>query len=276
MAPAAFLPAWGLAYYANQVQIGGYKGYLGTSTAPSTGAGQPADPVGQGALRFTNWYTQAGSIISSGTPFPTGSGLQVVFKTISYHGDSGGAGGDGADGMGFFLMDGAYAPYDTGAFGGSLGYTCSNVNNDANHRADGTPRQYDGLAHAYLGLGIDEYGNFLNHGDNTASGSGYLPGRIGLRGAGSIAWASVAHQLSREVSLDAHARAASERRAEHLQNRIPLELFQSSVAGSNHDGGRRLCAGRRSGHSCRAFCRVKILPTKVRRRAVLRNPLPTP
>jgi type IV pilus assembly protein PilY1 len=178
----------GLPYYANQVQIGGYKGYLGTSTAPSTGAGQPADPAGQGALRFTNWYTQAGSIISSGAPFPTGSGLQVVFKTVSYHGDSGGAGGDGADGMGFFLMDGAYTPYDTGAFGGSLGYTCSNVNNDPNLRADGTPRQYDGLAHAYLGLGIDEYGNFLNQGDNTASGFGYLPGRIGLRGAGSIAW----------------------------------------------------------------------------------------
>jgi type IV pilus assembly protein PilY1 len=178
----------GLAYYANQVQIGGNSGYLGQTTAPSTGASERPDPVGFGALRFTNWYTQAGSIISSGTPFPTGSGLQVVFKTISYHGDSGGAGGDGADGMGFFLMDGAYPPYDTGAFGGSLGYTCSNVNNDANHRADGTPRQYDGLAHAYLGLGIDEYGNFLNQGDNTASGFGYLPGRIGLRGAGSIAW----------------------------------------------------------------------------------------
>jgi type IV pilus assembly protein PilY1 len=185
----------GLPYYNNQVQIGGQNGWLGNTTAPGSGAGQIPDPVnpgpppvGQGALRFTNWYTQAGSIISSGTPFPTGSGLQVVFKTVSYHGDSGGAGGDGADGMAFFLMDGAFPPYDTGAFGGSLGYTCSNVNNDANLRADGTPRQYDGLAHAYLGLGIDEYGNFLNQGDNTATGFGYLPGRIGLRGAGSISW----------------------------------------------------------------------------------------
>jgi type IV pilus assembly protein PilY1 len=181
-------PCVGLPYYNNQVQIGGNSGFLGTNTNPGTGAGQPPDPAGFGALRFTNWYGQAGSIISSGTPFPTGAGLDVIFKTISYHGDSGGAGGDGADGMGFFLMDGAYLPYDTGAFGGSLGYTCSNVNNDPNHRADGTPRQYDGLAHAYLGLGIDEYGNFLNQGDNTASGFGYLPGRIGLRGAGNVAW----------------------------------------------------------------------------------------
>jgi type IV pilus assembly protein PilY1 len=181
----------GLPYYGSQVQIGGNSGYLGQSTAPSSGTTQQGDPPGKGALRFTNWFTQAGSIISSGTPFPTGSGLQVIFKTVTYAGDSGGAGNDGADGIGFFLMDGAFPPYDTGAFGGSLGYTCSNANNDATKRADGTTRGYDGLAHAYLGLGIDEFGNFLNPGDNTHTGPGYLPGRIGLRGAGSISWAQL-------------------------------------------------------------------------------------
>src|SRR5271169_481230 len=100
----------GLPYYNNQVQIGGNSGFLGTAANPGTGVGQAGDPPGFGALRFTNWYGQAGSIISSGTPFPTGTGLQVVFKTISYAGDYGGAGGDGADGMGFFLMDGGYLP----------------------------------------------------------------------------------------------------------------------------------------------------------------------
>src|SRR6185437_3055546 len=86
-----------------------------------------------------------------------------------------------------------------GAWGGSLAYTCSNSNSP-----------YDGLVGAYLGLGIDEYGNFLNGtnntinetdyitksdgvtpfgtGDNTASGGYYKPGRIGLRGAGNISW----------------------------------------------------------------------------------------
>jgi type IV pilus assembly protein PilY1 len=188
-------PCVGLPYYAGQIQTGGNSGYLGGSTAPSSGATEIPDPAGSGALRMTNYYTQAGSIISSGTPFPSSQGLQVIFKTVTYGGDKGGAGGDGADGIGFFLMDGGYNPYDTGAFGGSLGYTCSNVNLDAHLRADGTPRQYDGLAHGYLGLGIDEYGNFLNSGDNTASGDTnlagtgqYQPGRIGLRGAGSIAW----------------------------------------------------------------------------------------
>src|ERR1700676_384048 len=181
----------GLPYYRTQVQIGGNSGYLGQSTAPSSSTGQAGDPAGKGALRFTNWYGQAGSIISSGTPFSTGAGLQVIFKTVTYAGDRGGAGSDGADGIGFFLMDGAFSPYDTGAFGGSLGYTCSNANNDGTLRADGTHCVFDGFCHGSLGLGIDEYGNFLNQGDNTATGFGYLPGRIGLRGAGSITWAQL-------------------------------------------------------------------------------------
>jgi type IV pilus assembly protein PilY1 len=182
----------GLPYYGTQIQLGGNSGYLGGATVPSSAATQIPDPPGKGALRFTNWYGQAGSIISSGTPFPSGAGLQVIFKTVTYLGNSGGGGHDGADGIGFFLMDGAFSPYDTGAFGGSLGYTCSNQNNDSNVRpVDGTRRGFDGLAHGYLGLGMDEYGNFLNQGDNTATGWGYLPGRIGLRGAGSIAWAQL-------------------------------------------------------------------------------------
>jgi type IV pilus assembly protein PilY1 len=191
----------GLPYYKGQIQVGGNSGYLGQSSAPATGPTQTADPPGKGALRFTNGYTsgqgsgfmygykQAGSIISSGTPFSNAAGLSVIFKTVTYRGNSGN--GDGADGMGFFLMDGSFSPYDTGAFGGSLGYTCTNQtgNNDPTLRADGTVRGYDGLVGGYLGLGIDEYGNFLNPGDNTATGPNQTPGRIGLRGAGSISWA---------------------------------------------------------------------------------------
>jgi type IV pilus assembly protein PilY1 len=184
----------GLPYYGSQALVGGNSGKL-------------PDSPGSGALRFTNGSpggnNQAGGIISNFT-FPTGSGLQVTFNTVTYRGDSGGAGKDGADGISFFLMDGTLAPYDTGAFGGSLGYTCSNANNDSTKRADGTVRGYDGLQGGYLGLGIDEYGNFLNGttntlgesgttatGDNTASGGGYQPGRVGLRGAGSISWAGL-------------------------------------------------------------------------------------
>jgi type IV pilus assembly protein PilY1 len=192
----------GLPYYQNQIQVGGSKGYLGQATAPASGAAgvQTPDAAGSGALRLTNGFTsgtsgfmygylQAGAIISSGPAFNNSAGVNIIFKTVTYLGNSGN--GDGADGIGFFLMDGSKSPYDVGAFGGSLGYSCSNTNNDSTTRADGTVRGYDGLAYGYLGLGMDEYGNFLNAADNTVTGPNQTPGRIGLRGAGSISWAQI-------------------------------------------------------------------------------------
>jgi type IV pilus assembly protein PilY1 len=166
--------------------VGGQNGVAGSGqTLP--------DPVGKGAVRFTNGspggYNQHGAIISA-APFPTGQGVAITFKTVTYRGDSGGAGGDGADGLSFFLMDASQTP-NIGSFGGSLAYTCSNAN-----------PPYTGMVGGYLGLGIDEYGNFLNGaalmpgymgtntatGDNSALGYGYKPNRIGMRGAGNIAW----------------------------------------------------------------------------------------
>ncbi len=197
-------PCVGLPYYQGQTLVGGTSG-----TLPDNG--------GSGALRLTNGYTagkpqafaygfnQAGGIISNFT-FAAGTGVQILFKTLTYRGNSGGNGGgagvdegDGADGMSFFLIDATdgSAPYDMGAFGGSLGYTCSNTNNDPTTRADGTPRQYDGLLSGYMGLGIDEYGNFLNPSDNTVSGPGLQAGRIGLRGAGSISWKGLSTNYAR-------------------------------------------------------------------------------
>ena len=152
-----------------------------------------------GALRLTNdTDDESGAIISSNTFNSLAStGLQVTFTTETYEGDSGGANNDGADGISFFLQDASVTTVTLGDWGGSLGYTCSNQNNSA---AQG----YDGMIGAYIGLGIDEFGNFLNGttvsqsgsssttfssgADNTSSGYGYVPNRIGLRGAGATAW----------------------------------------------------------------------------------------
>jgi type IV pilus assembly protein PilY1 len=178
----------GLAYYGAQIQLGGNSGNL--NAVPDT-------PITGGALRLTNdANSQAGAIISN-VPFSLQTaGLQVTFTTETYEGDSGGGNHDGADGMSFFLQDASFTPtygVTLGDWGGSLGYTCSNVNNSAS-------QGYDGMIGAYLGLGIDEYGNFLNGdtinssgvatygGDNSSSGYGYVPNRVGMRGAGSTAW----------------------------------------------------------------------------------------
>lgn len=146
----------GLPYYSGVTLSGGQTGTL-------------PDTAGNGALRFTNnSNSETGAVVSNFT-FPSNTGLAVSFSTVTY-------GGTGADGISFFLMDGSKASA-VGAEGGSLAYSCSNTNN-----------VYDGLVGAYLGLGMDEYGNFLNQGDNTSTGYNFQAGRIGLRGAGNTAW----------------------------------------------------------------------------------------
>jgi len=174
------------------------------------------DAAGQGALRLTSAVNnQTGAILSGFDPFPLSQGIQVTFTTYTYGGDSGGLAKNGADGITFFLTDGSQAlPTKAGGEGGSMGYSCSNSNGN-----------YDGIAYGYLGLGVDEFGNYLNTGDNgsvgiynsndangskangtnsyysrnngtIAAGTGpqYQPERIGLRGAGNTNWAWLSGQ----------------------------------------------------------------------------------
>ena len=182
-------------YYFGEALVGGQNGVAGsTQTLPDpVSSGSP--PVGLGALRFTNGapfgFNEGGAIISQ-TPFNTANGLQITFKSVTYRGNSGNIGGsggvsDGADGISFFLMDGSVTPTAIGSQGGSLSYTCSNPGNVPTSPTNGHSI-IDGLVGGYIALGIDEYGNFLNQNDNTASGFGPQGNRIGLRGAGNVAW----------------------------------------------------------------------------------------
>jgi type IV pilus assembly protein PilY1 len=179
------------AYYVNKgdaTLVGGNAGVL------------PDDPTVGGALRFTNGainatgsvggFNENGAIVSNFV-FPTSNGIQVTFVTESYRGNSAGSSvADGADGMSFFLQstDNPLFTPDLGAFGGSLGYSCSNTNYDGTLRASGQPRGFDGLIGGYIAVGIDEFGNFWNAGDNTATGPSYQGNRIAMRGAGSTTW----------------------------------------------------------------------------------------
>ncbi|UOP00066.1 lectin-like domain-containing protein [Kingella potus] len=133
----------------------------GAQTASANRAGVPGactsgtrDTSGQGALRLTPAeHHRVGGIVSD-TPFPTNEGVEITFTTYVW-------GGSGADGMAFYLMD-ADRPVSIGANGGSLGYTCANDN-----------PIYSGVDGAYLGIGMDEFGNFVNgpH-DSTSTGLG--------------------------------------------------------------------------------------------------------
>jgi type IV pilus assembly protein PilY1 len=182
-------------YYTENL-VGGYSGVAGSATTLPDNAS-----LAQGALRFTNGclapsggstncgnggHNQNGAIISGGS-YASNAGLQITFKTVTYRGDSyNGSGGDsdGADGMSFFLIDATKTP-NIGSYGGSLGYSCSNTNGPT---GVGTGGDWHGMYGAYIGLGIDEFGNFLNASDNTSTGAGYVPNRIGLRGYGNVNW----------------------------------------------------------------------------------------
>jgi type IV pilus assembly protein PilY1 len=197
-------------YYSGVTLNGGNSGNITANPdTPTTGSKYCC-----GALRLTNnTNSESGAIIST-IPFSlAANGLQVTFTTETYEGDSGsntyGGDSDGADGISFFLQDYSYVstPGNYGVTLGDwgLGYSCSNTN-------DSTGQGYDGMIGGYIGLGIDDFGNFLDGSwvtttsgsttttvfnpsaqkatpqDNTATGYGKLANRVGLRGAGVVAW----------------------------------------------------------------------------------------
>lgn len=136
------------------------------------------DAAHSGALRLTNGgsnINQTGAIIST-TSIPKDNGLQVTFSTYTYGGNN--FYGTGADGLAFYLIDGQVAKPLLGSFGGSLGYSCSSG-------------KAGGMVGGYLGLGIDELGNYLRAADNTSTGLGFQPGTIGLRGRGEVNWTTL-------------------------------------------------------------------------------------
>ena len=150
----------------------------GTGTIPSCvskGQISVADVVGSGALRLTDASeNKSGGLISTFT-FPSDQGLQVTFTTVTYGGN--GLNSTGADGLSFFLVDADVmrvvdAQTKLGAIGGSLGYSRSST-------------RVPGLVGGYLGIGIDEYGNFSNPEDNGTGGPGVRPNVVAVRGAES-------------------------------------------------------------------------------------------
>jgi uncharacterized repeat protein (TIGR01451 family) len=134
---------------------------LGGSAVLTSGG---ADTTGNGWLRLTDNNGYKAGYAYYNTPIPTGRGLVVTF-------DYGAWGGSGADGLTFFLFDGATRTFNAGASGGSLGYAQkSGVN---------------GLSGGYLGLGLDEFGNYSNPNEGRVGGAGFVAQAVAIRGPGS-------------------------------------------------------------------------------------------
>ncbi|MDP4027631.1 MAG: hypothetical protein Q8P42_01480 [Gallionella sp.] len=138
-------------------------------------------------------YTAAGvyigtvSSITSNTALTLTAGAVATYSNIAY-----GSTGAGADGIALTLSDSAVTAVP-GAFGGSLGYAqkCQNgvagCVNDCNV-AGGCP----GFTAGWVGIGLDEYGNFSNNTEGrvgVATPPPTAPGltldSVGVRGSGS-------------------------------------------------------------------------------------------
>lgn len=100
--------------------------------------------------------------------------LQIEFDHYAF-------GGDGADGIALVLSDANVLP-KTGAFGGPLGY---GMKLQKNHSEEVT-KDIEGFAGGWLGIGLDEYGNYYRTGGEVVDK--YSPRKqnlIGVRGPGS-------------------------------------------------------------------------------------------
>lgn len=101
--------------------------------------------------------------------FPAaGNYIQVQFKYYAYN-------GSGADGVAVVLSDASVTP-QPGAFGGPLGY---GTRGDAAN---------PGFAGGWLGVGIDEFGNFSTEGG--PGGPGQRPDSVAIRGSGGSNYTS--------------------------------------------------------------------------------------
>ncbi len=147
----------------------------GTPSAVLTAA-NGIDPPGEGYLRLTNNTVNQKGFIYSNENFSTAQGLSISFEYYTY-------GGSGADGICFFLFDGTTASFNIGGFGGSLGY--------AQYLPYRTNTVLPGVSNGYLGVALDEYGNFPNpiearQGGITGPGLfGISPKSVVLRGKGN-------------------------------------------------------------------------------------------
>ncbi|MFD0572894.1 hypothetical protein ACFQ0T_31210 [Kitasatospora gansuensis] len=124
-----------------------------------------------GWMRLTSASASQAGAWQTNDSFPADLGIIAEFQYASW----GGSTWDGkrGDGMAFFLADGA-ATRGTGALGGALGYACAGTTSTCNT---------NGLPGAFLGVGIDEFGNFSSNLIGNG-GPGAATNKIVVRGGG--------------------------------------------------------------------------------------------
>jgi MSHA biogenesis protein MshQ len=135
------------------------------SVSTSDATGIVPSIVNSGFLRLTNNTGNNAKAATVPGIFPAaGNYISVEFQQYAYN-------GTGADGIAVILSDYS-VPAVPGAYGGSLGYA----------QETGI---HDGFAGGWLGVGLDEYGNYQNTNEGRIGGQGFIVQSVGARGSGS-------------------------------------------------------------------------------------------
>ncbi|MDP3469735.1 MAG: hypothetical protein Q8S11_15445, partial [Daejeonella sp.] len=147
---------------------------FGATGTAGTGQLFDADPADAGYLRLTRGsLNQNGFAYNNNRTFSTTDGLDIAFEYYTHTGSTAIPDIYGGDGITFFLFDATTPVFTPGFFGGSLGY--------AQNGGSGA-----GVPNGFLGIGLDEFGNFANPGaSQRAGGPGKTPSAITIRGDGN-------------------------------------------------------------------------------------------
>jgi len=144
------------------------------TSVPACGDLAPQDRPGDGVLQLNPPNPYQVTLIAYTKPLSTRRGLRIRWNLYSFD-------GDGSDGSLLWLTYGDKPePTAPAGTGGHLGYTDGTVAG-----ALDVGRRGGGLAHAYLGIGFDEHGNFSAF---LPGGPGLVPNTVAVAGAERIGY----------------------------------------------------------------------------------------
>ena len=177
------------------------------------------DPVGDGWLRLTKdtiWQTGYAILNKA---FPSELGILIDLEMMIWRKAT--SVSAGADGINIFLFDAKTPAFNIGAFGGSLGYA----------QYVSTSVTKPGVSAGYLGLGIDEFGNYSNPTEGRNGGPGYRSNAIGLRGSESLnyAWLTGNSKLSFNLQLGPYASRPND---DPSYRRLQIEISPATSGGN--------------------------------------------